>query len=159
VKTIPINANEYPDIESELVALLKQVLASLPSNRASLEVKGARRNGEGMIAVLKPKKSGAASIVAHAENGPPLVDFSFGDYEPTWELPIEGHNPKANRKELLQEVEEMCRAVIAGNCEHKRGLLSIRGRIQVGDRQYRVTDMLVFRPTPPLHGIRKYEPY
>lgn len=139
--------------------MLKHLLAELPPNVASLEVKRATPKGEGVIAVLIPQNPAAASVVAHAENGLGLVDFSFGEYGPTWELPMEGYNPKANKKELLQELEEMCRAVIAGNCEHKRGLFSIRANIQVGNRPYRVTDMLVFHPVPPLHGARKYEPY
>jgi len=159
MKTTPNKPDEYADIENELIALLKDVLASLPPNVASLEIKRAKPNGPGLIAVLRPQNSSAASVVAHAENGFPLVDFSFGDYGPTWELPAEGYNPKANKKELFRELEEMCRAVIAGNCEHKRGLLSIRGRIQVGDRRYKVTDLLVFHPVPPLRGTRKYEPY
>lgn len=108
---------------------------------------------------LRPQNAASAAVVAHAENGLSLVDFSFGEYGPAWELPIEGDNPEANKKELLQEVREMCQAVISGNCKHKRGFLSISGSIQVGERPYRITDLLVLRAVPPLRGTRNYEPY
>jgi hypothetical protein len=159
MRTMSQRKNEYASLEDELVTLLKHLLAELPPNVASLEVKRATPNGEGVIAVLTPQNPAAASVIAHTENGLGLVDFNFGEYGPTWELPIEGYNSKANKRELLQEVEDMCRAVIAGNCEHRRGLFSIRGNIQVSNHLYRMTDMLVFRPVPPLHGTRKYEPY
>lgn len=148
---------EYAHIEEELVALLKNLLAELPPNAASLEVRRAGRDG--VVATLKPANRAAASIVVHAENGLALVDFSFGEYEPTWELPLEGYSLKPSKKELLKEVEEMCRAVMAGHCEHRRGLLSIRGTIHVGNRPYRVTHWLVFRTAPRLRGTREYESY
>ena len=159
MSTMSQRKEEYASLEDDLVELLKHLLAELPPDVASLEVKRATPSGEGMIAVLRPQNPAAASVVAHTENGLGLVDLSFGEYGPTWELPIEGYNSKANKKELLQEVEDMCRAVIAGNCQHKRGLFSIRGNIQVNNHLYRVTDMFVFRPVPPLRGTRKYEPY
>ena len=109
--------------------------------------------------VLKPQNPAACTLSVHGEDGLEAVDFSLGDYGPTWELPIEGDNPRANKHEVLQEVREMCQAVIAGNCKHKRGFLSITGSIHIGERRYRITDLLVFRPVPPLHGTKNYEPY
>lgn len=147
---------EYRRIEEELVALLRKLLAELPLNAASLEV---RHGPDGIVATLKPANTAAASILTHAENGLDLIDFGFGEYEPTWELPIEGYNRNANKTALLHEVEEMCRAVMAGCCEHSRGFLSVSGRIQVGSRPYMVRHMLVWRVTPRLRGTRKYEPY
>jgi hypothetical protein len=152
-------SDEYANIEEELVELLKRLLAELPPNVASLEVKRAGPNGEGVVVVLKPQNPASAVVVAHAENGLGVIDFSFGEYGPTWELPIEGNNPEANKKEVLQEIREMCWAVIVGNCKHKRGFLSISGSIRVGERPYRITDLLVLRAVPPLRGTRKYEPY
>lgn len=90
---------EYGRIEEELVALLRKLLAELPPNAASLEVRPVSNNG--IVAVVKPTNPAAASIVTHAENGLHLIDFSFGEYEPTWELPIEGYNPNANKGALL----------------------------------------------------------
>jgi len=154
-----MTTNEYVNLEKELVALFERLIAELPPNVATLDVRRGTQKHDGVVAVLTPTNRAAARVVAHTVNAFGLVDFSFGEYSPTWELPFEGHNSKANEKELLHEVEEMCRAVIAGHCEHKRGLLSIRGSIQVHNRPYRVTNLPVFRAVPRLRGTRKYEPY
>src|ERR1700737_3728612 len=130
--------NERANIEDELVAVFKDLLAELPPDTASLKVRRTS-DGDGIIVLLTPRNPAAASITSHTEKGLDLVDFSFGDYEPTWELPLEGSNPKANKKELLQEVEQMCRAVIAGNCHHRRGLFSVSGIIELGGRPSKVT--------------------
>lgn len=122
------------NLEEELVMLLKHLMAELPPNVATLDIK--RPKSDGVVVLLIPTNPAAARVVVHTANGLGLVDFSFGEYPPTWELPYESHNPKANKKELLQEIEAMCRAVMAGNCEHKRGLLSIRASIRVGSRPY-----------------------
>jgi hypothetical protein len=127
------------------VALLQRLLAELPSGIASLDVKAV---SAGTLAVLKPTNRASACITTHAENGLPLIDFSFGEYAPTWELPLEGHNRNANKRQLLLEVEELCRAVIAGHCEHTRGFLSVSGEIRVEGRPYRVREMLVWRVKP-----------
>ena len=150
---------EYENIEEELTNRLKQLLSGLPPNAASIKVENVPRTGKGVWVTLKPANPAATSIGAYAENGLDMIYFSFGDYGPTWELPIEGYSRNAGKEELLREVEDMSRAVIAGNCEYSRGLLSIRGRIQVDDCPYRVTDFFVFRALPPLRGTRKYEPY
>ena len=156
---MPLALEDYTQIEEELVALLNELLAGLPPDVATLEVMRTLRQGDGVVAELKPKNPAAASIVVHAQNGFALVDFSFGGYEPTWELPFEGSKSKPSKQELLREVEQMCMAVIAGRCQHNRGLLSISGTIQVGDRPRTVTHFFVLRPTPPLKGTRKYESY
>lgn len=152
------NPDEYSNIEQELVAMFERLVAEIPRDVAIL--KGNHTpDGHGTIVTLEPRIPAAASVHTHAENGFSLVDFSFGDYGPTWELPIEGRNSDANKVQVLKEVEEMTRAVMAGNCRHKRGLLSITGSLQAGDHPYKITDLLVFRPRPPRHGTRKYEPY
>src|SRR5215472_13654895 len=125
------NLEEYKRIEDELIALLQRLLAELPPNAASLEI---RKVSDGVVVLLKPTNPAAASVMVHAENGFGLIDFSFGEYEPTWELPYEGYNPKPSKNELLHEVEVMCKAVVAGCCEHTRGFLSIGGTIQAGGR-------------------------
>jgi hypothetical protein len=111
---------------------------------------------DGVVALLIPTNPAAAGIVVYTANGLGLVDFSFGEYPPTWELPYESHNPKANKKELLNEIEEMCEAVMAGNCEHGRGLLSIRASIRVGSRTYKVTHLPVLHAALPLCGTLPY---
>jgi hypothetical protein len=153
---MPLTAEESANLEEDLVALFQRLIAELSQNVAALDVRRAKQKHDGVVAVLTPTNRAAARIVAHAVNGMGLVDFNFGEYSPTWELPFEGYCTNASKQELLQEVGEMCRAVIAGSCEHKRGLLSIRGSIQVGSRSYRVTDWFSFHAMP---GTRKYEPY
>jgi len=150
-------SEEYANIEDEHVDLLRRRLAELPTDAASLQVKRARQNGEGVIATLKPRNATSAAIITHTENGLNLVDFRFGEYGPTWELPID--TEKANKSEVLSRLQEMCQAVIAGNCKHKRGFLSVTGIIQIGNKPHKVTDVLVFRASPRLSGKRQYEPY
>jgi hypothetical protein len=148
---------EYTNIEEDLVALFERLQAEMPRGAASLAVQHLPPNG--VVVKLSPRNPASASVWAHAENGRALVDFGFGAYGPTWELPIEGDNPAANKDELMREVEEMCRAVMAGSCQHKRRFLSVTGSVQVRDRPYKITDLLQFRPKPPLHGTRVYQPY
>jgi hypothetical protein len=96
-----------------------------------------------MTATLVPRTPNAASITLHIESPLDLVDFSFGEFSPTWELPTEGRNPAATEEELLQELKEMCRAVIAGQCEHKLGLLSVSGTVRISGQPSTVTDWFV----------------
>ncbi len=74
-----------------------------------------------------------------------------------WELPMEGRNRKATPEQLLLEVEQMARAVMAGKCDETRGLFSLVSCIHVDDYTYTVTDLPML-PIPPF-GIRKYLPY
>jgi hypothetical protein len=148
---------EYANIEEELVIVFNELLAELPPNTAVVDVKSVPPSGT--VVKLVPHNPAAAAAWAHAENGLGVIDFGFGEYGPTFELPIESANPQADKKELLQEVGEMCRAVIVGNCQHRRGFFGITGSIQVHGRPYRITDLLIIRPKPPLRGTRKYEPY
>jgi hypothetical protein len=151
---------EFLRIEEDLVELFECLLAEMPPNAASLEVRRVGRNKEGLQATLIPGNTRAASLWVHAEKGVGLVDLGFGDWNNAWELPIEGRNPKAGKVELLQEVRELCKAVIAGNCRYERGFLSRTATIGVeGGPPYRVTDIPVFRTRPHLRGIRCYEPY
>lgn len=150
------NFEEYGRIEEELVGLLKKLLGELCPGEASLDV---RSVSGGTVAVLEPTNPSSACIVTHAERGLELIDFSFGKYGPTWELPTEGYMPNPSKADLLHEVEEMCRAVIAGRCEHRRRLLSVTGQVRVGNHTYRVRDLLVWHVNPPFKGVRKYDPY
>ncbi len=148
---------EYADIEKELISLLEDLRKTVPSNAASVEVRPA--NGGGILAILKPTNPAAASVTAHAENGFSQIDVSFGKHVPTWELPFFGRSPNPGKKELLQEVEQFCRAVIAGHCEHTRGVLSVVGKIDIGGESYKVRHFFYLRTNPRLRGTQKYDPY
>jgi hypothetical protein len=115
------------NLEDELVGLFERLLSEQAPNLAALDIQQSKRDG--VVVILTPTNPAAAKIVAHTANGLGIVDFSFGDYSPTWELPYECRNSKANKAELLQEIGEMSNAVLAGQCEHQRGLLSIRATI------------------------------
>ena len=154
---MPGKSPEFANIEEELVALFARLNGELPPGVSSLNVN--HTSSMGVVLRLIPSNPKAAEVWVHAENGFGRVDIGFGDYSPTWELPIEGENPGANKQELLEELAAMCKAVIAGNCQHHRGFLSVSGSIQVDGRPYKVTHLPELRTKPPLHGTRKYDPY
>jgi hypothetical protein len=58
---------------------------------------------------------------------------------------------------VLAEIEEMARAVVAGNCEQERRRFSVVGRIKVEDYTCSVRDIPKFCKRP--FGTRNYEPY
>ena len=140
---------EWQTIEEDIVLLLKRLSSELPSGVATLRILPTTPPGYGVAVSLEPQNPEAAAVWMHARSGFGRVDFGFGLWGPTWELPVEGENPAAIKKEVLAELEQMCRAVVQGHCSHKRGFISITGRLTVGDRPYRITDLLVFRPKPP----------
>jgi hypothetical protein len=61
------------------------------------------------------------------------------------------------RKDVVTEIEEMSRAIMAGNCELARGPFSLTSKIHVGDYTYKVTDFPMF-PIPPF-WTRRYASY
>ena len=150
-------ATDYLKIEDELVALFERLHAELQPGIASLTVR--RSEEHGAQVTIFPKNPRAASVWAHAENGLQLIDFGFGEYEPTWELPLEGENPASSKDELLLEVENLCHAVIAGHCENRRFLLGVGSVVLVGSREYKVRHFPVLWPKPSFRGTRTYQAY
>ena len=73
-----------------------------------------------------------------------------------WEFPYE-RRYRAGEKDVHTEIEEMARAVVAGNCEQERRRFSVIGRINVDDYTYAVKDIPKFCK-PPI-GTRRYAPY
>ncbi len=138
----------------EFKALFSRLLAELPPGTASLNVYCVPK-GDGTVIELKPTNARSAFPGVHLEDQVALVDFSFGIG--TWELPFEGRNKSANEKELLSEVEQMCRAVIDGHCEEIRGFFSLTSKIYVDGYTYTVTDLPML-PIPPF-GVRKFAPF
>jgi hypothetical protein len=132
-----------------------RLLAELPQGAAKLNVYRVPK-GDGTVIEIIPSNHESASFGVHAEDGVDLVDFSFGRIG-TWELPHEGRNRKPSAEQLLLEVEQMSRAVIAGKCEETRNLFSLTSRIHVDGYTYRVVDLPML-PIPPF-GIRKYAPF
>ena len=154
----PSAQNSYVTIEDELVELFERMVSELPPGVASIQVSKPRSGG--VVVSLKPQSPKAALAGAHAENGLDLIDFWFGDYPVTWELPTEGQNPKADKGGVLGEVRELCRAVAAGNCAVRFGILSITGEVIVGKQPYRVTSFFECHPLLFLRNrTHRYSPY
>ena len=66
--------------------------------------------------------------------------YSFHLYGSYWEFPSE-RRYREGEKDVLTELEEMTRAVIAGNCEQKRGPFWLLGKINVGDYAYKTVSL------------------
>jgi hypothetical protein len=139
----------------ELRVLFARLLAELPEGTAKLNVYRVPR-GDGTVIELLPANHESASFGVHVDDGVKLLDFSFGQIG-TWELPQEGRNRKASAEQLLSEVEQMSKAVIAGQCEENRNLFSLTSKIHVDGYTYKVVDLPML-PIPPF-GTRKYAPY
>jgi hypothetical protein len=139
----------------QLRVLFDRLLAELPSGAAKLNVYRVPK-GDGTVIEIIPSNSESASFGVHVDDGVNLVDFSFGR-KGTWELPQEGRNRRPSAEQLLAEVEQMSRAVIAGGCEETRHLFSLTSRIHVDGYTYKVVNLPMFL-IPPF-GTRKYAPF
>ena len=153
------SGNNFDNIESELIELFKKINAELPSRAAELVLVQPQSKDDGITVSLRPRNPSSASAWCHAWNNVGSIHFGFGEYSPAWELPVEGENPDADKAEILREVGEMCRAVINGSCEHQRRLIGITARLKIHGKNRSVTDLLIFWPSPPLWGTRKYLPW
>jgi hypothetical protein len=138
----------------QLRVLFDRLLAELPQGAAKLNVSVPK--GTGTVIEMIPSNDESASFGVHVEDGLDLVDFSFGRIA-TWELPYEGRNRRPSAGQLLLEVEQMSRAVIAGKCEETRKLFYVTSRIYVDGHTYTMVDMPML-PIPPF-GTRKYAPF
>lgn len=139
-------------MQAELTALFQQLVDELPTGAATIEVSPATERRPAAI-TLRPADPPAAEFgVVYDEAGIYSVGFDLHQ----WEFPQERRYRKGE-KNVLSEIEEMARAVLAGKCEQERHRLSIVGRIKVGDYTYAVTDLPKFCKPP--FGTRRYAPY
>ena len=137
-------------------SLFEMLVAELPAGTAKVNCYHVRR-GDGSVIEVLPSNRESASFGVHVDDdGVEYVDFSFGRIG-TWELPQEGRNHEAGAEQLVQEVEQMARAVIAGECDETRGLFSLTSRVYVEGHTYKVVDLPML-PIPPF-GTRRYAPY
>ena len=137
-------------LAAEVTALFERLVAELPAGTAAVHV---RQHSAGTSIDVKPANPASADFRVHADEFE-LCSFGFGPRS-QWEFPWERRYRKGE-KDVVTEIEEMARAVIAGNCELKRGLFWLTAKIHVGDYTYKVTDV-------PMFGIpfseRRYAPY
>ncbi len=139
---------------SELTASFERLAGELPAGTATLDI---HQDGHGIetIVELKPANPASASCGVHAHEFL-LFSFDFGEFS-QWGLGFD-RRYREGEKDILVEVEEMARAVIAGQCEINRGLTWVVGRIHVGDYTYtKITDVPMFSVFP--FGKRRYAPY
>jgi len=139
----------------KLRVLFERLVAELPSDSARLNIYRVPK-GDGTVIELLPASRDSASFGVHVDDGGiGYLDFFFGRIG-TWELPDEGRYRKASAEQLLLEVEQMSRAVIAGKCEETRGLFWLTSKIYTDGYTYKMVDMpmlcIPFR-------TRRYAPY
>jgi hypothetical protein len=139
-------------IQAELTALFQQLVNELPPGAATIEVSSATQRRPTVIS-LRPANPEAAKF-AVVFDGFDVYSVGLGIHQ--WEFPYERRYLKGE-KDVLTEIQEMARAVAAGNCEQERRRFSIIGRIHVGDYTYVVTDMPKFCKRP--FGTRRCPPY
>jgi hypothetical protein len=136
---------------AELTALFERLVAELPAGTAAVHV---AQVAAGTLISVKPTNPASADFGVHADDFE-LFSFGFGPRS-QWEFPWE-RRYRNGEKDILTEIEEMSRAIIAGNCELKRGPFWLTGKIHVGDYTYKVTDLPMF-PIPPFWR-RYYAPF
>jgi hypothetical protein len=140
----------------KLSVLFERLVAELPSDTARLNIYRVPK-GDGTVIELLPANRDSASFGVHADdNGNDDLDFSFGRMG-SWELPQEGRNRKASAEQLLLEIEEMSKAVIAGKCEETRGPFWLISKIYSDGYTYQMVNMPML-PIPPFR-TRRYAPY
>ncbi|HEX8817405.1 MAG TPA: hypothetical protein VF753_18060 [Terriglobales bacterium] len=135
---------------AETTALFERLVAELPAGAAAVHV---RQHSAGTSIDVRPANPASAKFGVHTDDFE-IHSFGFGPRS-QWEFPWERRYRKGE-KDVLTEIEEMARAVIAGHCELKRGLFWLTAELHVGDYTYKVTDL-------PMFGIpfskRQYAPY
>ncbi len=143
-----------PGMLSELTALSERLAGELPAGTAALDIHQDTK-GIGTIVELKPANPASASCGVFADEFV-FFGFRFGEFS-RWELQFD-RRYRDGEKDIIAEVEEMARAVIAGQCEMNRGLFWVVGRIHVSGYTYtKITDVPLFSVFP--FGKRRYAPY
>ena len=134
---------------ADLSALFERIVGELPPGTATIQAS----NNKVDVLSLRPANPSAADFgVVFDEYDVYSVGFELHQ----WEFPYERRYRKGE-KDVLAEIEEMARAVIAGNCEYERRRFSLTGRIYVGDYTYGVWDFPKFYKPP--FGIHRYAAY
>jgi hypothetical protein len=140
-------------MRNDIKTLFERLLHELPRDTATLDIRPVPRNG-GAVIELKPAKPAAADFGVHCDDFE-VYSFGFGPMS-QWEFPYERRYRKGE-KDILTEIEEMSRAIIAGKCEVTRHWFSLTGRIYAEGYTYETKDLPMF-PRPPF-GTRRYASY
>jgi len=137
----------------ELTNLFERLAGELPAGTASVTTYEVPKKA-GTVIELKPTNAAAAEFGVHCDDAD-VYSFSFGVMS-YWEFPYQ-RRYRYDEKDILTEIEEMSRAIIAGNCEEKRGWFYLKGSIDVGDYRYKSTNLPML-PIPPF-WTRRYAAY
>lgn len=136
---------------AEITALFDRLVAEFPAGTAAVHV---RQVSAGTLIDVKPTNPGSASFGVHADD---FEVYSFGlGPGSQWEFPWE-RRYREGEKDILTEIEEMARAVMAGNCEQRRAPFWLIGKIHVGEYTYKMTNVPML-PIPPFWR-RHYAPF
>ena len=158
------HADDLKDVTArQVVRLFADIHATLPAGCAQL-VSGPTRDNFGLHVAISPSNELSAEVGATLMGGGIYsADFGKAPTFTTFEFPWEvGLSRKAGLNEQLEALEKICLAVIAGNCEHRRGRLGTLGAVFVSETQtFRVTDyplLAIFLWRHDLR-VRRYAPY
>ena len=133
--------------------MFERLVAELPPGTAAVNVQPVQKGG-GTVVEMMPANPKSADFRVHCDESD-FFSFSFGKVS-GWEWPYE-RRYRYGEKNTLAEVEEMSRAIIAGDCEEVRRGFSRTGRIFVGGYTYKMTDLPKV-PRRPFGTIR-YAPF
>ena len=133
---------------AEITALFERLVAELPAGTAIVHV---RHVTLGTVIEVKPTNPACANFDVLTDDFEP---YSFGIGRSRWSLRWERRGfrwePRYRKgeKDILTEIEEMARAVIAGNCEQRRGPFWLIGKIHVGGYTYKMMDLAILPISP-----------
>jgi hypothetical protein len=130
--------------------LFERLVVELPAGTAFVQL---RKVSVGTVIEVKPANPASVDFGVLADD---FELYSLGIDRSWWDFPWE-RRYRNGEKDILTEVTEMARAVIAGNCEQTRGPFWLVGKIHVGEYTYKVTTLPKL-PIPPF-WTRKYAPY
>jgi hypothetical protein len=139
------------DLVAEVTSLLERLVAELPAGTATVSAQSLR---DVSAIEVNPNNPASSNFRVLADETQVYV-FGFGPRS-NWEFPWE-RRYRRGEKDVLTEIEEMSRAVIAGDCDLTRGPFWLTARIHVAEYTYKVTDLPMF-PIPPFWK-RHYAPY
>jgi hypothetical protein len=150
--------------QKQVMRLFEDVLSTLPTNCASLELRTPPKEKDIEDVALAPTNAKSAEFgVTLMGRQLYAVFFGRGTLSTTYECPWEiGLGRRDGLAEHLAVIERMCLAVIAGHCTHRYQRIGIEGAIHVSEREvYRVRDVGLLRIFSPRRrlSVVQYPPY
>jgi hypothetical protein len=151
------------EIAHKVAQLLEGIRGTLPTGCAEL-VSRPMSDNFGLDVALIPSNEGSAEVGCMII-GDELYSAFFGKAPTftTFEFPWEvGLSRKSELDEQLEAFRVMCMAVVAGNCEHRRGRFGTSGTIFVTETKvFRVTNypILAFFQKRRNPTVMRYAPY